>query len=154
MFVRGHEQVEACLAFLFDFLLWLHFMGIAMGVGVGIAVSRVAPRVLAAPADQRGQLWPLERILTRIVAAGLGILLVTGPLMLWLKLGGTAGLGWPFWAKMAFVASTTLFVGLTQWANARFDRGDESAAKLISISGPMSGVSAVLAMIFAVIAFN
>lgn len=138
----------------FDILLWLHFMGIAMGVGVGIAVSRVAPRVFAASANQRGELWPLERVLARIIAAGLVILLVTGPLMIWLKFGGTAGLGWSFWAKMAFVASTTLCVGLNQWAGARFERGDESAAKLIAISGALSGFSAILAMVFAVITFN
>ena len=135
-------------------LLWLHFLGVTMGVGIGIAVSRVAPLAIATPTNQRGKLWPLAKSLSRLIAAGLGILLVTGPLMLWLKFGGTAGLGWSFWVKMVFVASTTICVGLNQWASARFERGDESAAKLMSVTGPLAGISALFAMLFAVITFN
>ncbi len=142
------------MAILTDVLLWLHLLGVAMGVGGGIAMSRVAPKVIAAPAGERAQLWPLEKFLARVIAAGLGILLITGPLMLWLKFGGGAGLGWSFWAKMAFVAATTLGVGLGQWAGARLERGNENAAKLMSLSGPLTGISAVLAMLFAVITFN
>ena len=137
-----------------DILLWLHLLGVAMGVGVGIAMSRVAPKVIAAPASERASLWPLEKFLARVIAAGLGILLITGPLMLWLKFGGGAGLGWTFWVKMVFVASTAVFMGLSQWAGARLERGDESAAKLMSISGPLTGISALLAMAFAVITFH
>jgi hypothetical protein len=137
-----------------DILLWLHLMGVAMGVGVGIAVGQIAPRVMAAPRGQRGELWPIEKALGRVIAAGLTLLIVTGPLMLWLKFGGAIGLGWSFWLKMVFVALTVVCVRLTQWANARFDRGDESTAKLISISGPLSGISAILAMVFAVVTFS
>jgi hypothetical protein len=125
-----------------------------MGVGVGIAMSRVAPKVIAAPPGERWHLWPLEKFLARVIAAGLAVLLITGPLMLWLKFGGVAGLGWSFWAKMAFVASTVVFIGLKDWAAGRLARGDESAAKLMSVSGPLAGISAVLAMLFAVITFN
>jgi len=137
-----------------DLLLWLHLLGLAMGVGVGIAMSRVAPKVIAAPLNERAALWPLEKFLARVIAAGVALLLITGPLMLWLKFAGGAGLGWSFWAKMVFVTATVVCVGLSQWAGARLERGDESAAKLMSVSGPLSGISAVLAMIFAVITFH
>ena len=137
-----------------DILLWLHLLGVAMGVGVGIAMSRVAPNVVAATPTERVQLWPLEKFLARVIAAGVVILLITGPLMLWLKFGGTAALGWTFWVKMAFVASTVICFGVQHWASSRLERGNESAAKLMSISGPMTGISALLAMLFAVITFN
>ncbi len=125
-----------------------------MGVGVGIAMSRVGPGLLAAGPHERGRLWPLHKFLARVITAGLVILLVTGPLMLWLKFGGAAGLGWPFSVKMFFVAATVVFIVLGRWAAARLQRGDEAAAKLMSVSGPLTGVSALLAMLFAVIAFN
>lgn len=137
-----------------DILLWLDLLGLAMGVGVGIAMSQVGPGLIAAHPNERGRLWPLQKFLTRAIATGLIVLLITGPLMLWLKFGGTADLGWPFSVKMFFVASTFVFFGLGRWAGARLERGDESAAKLMSISGPLTGISAVLAMLFAVIAFN
>jgi protoporphyrinogen IX oxidase len=142
------------MAVLTDILLWLHLLGVAMGAGVGIAISRVAPKLIAAPASERRQLWPLAKFLARVTAAGVGVLLITGPLMLWLKFAGGAGLGWSFSVKMVFVAATVVCVGLSQWAGARLERGDESAAKWMSVSGPLTGISAVLAMLFAVITFH
>ncbi len=139
---------------LIDLLLWLHLMGLAMGAGVGIAMSRLGPKLIAAPAAERDQLWPLARYLTRMIVTGVVILIITGPLMLWLKFGDAAALGWSFSVKMVFVTSTVVFVALNRWAGARLARGDQRAAKLMSISGPLTGVSAVLATLFAVITFN
>lgn len=137
-----------------DILLWLHLLGLAMGVGVGIAMSRVGPGLVAAHPGERGRLWPLQKFLAGAIITGLIVLLITGPLMLWLKFGGGAGLGWPFSAKMFFVATTVIFAAVGRWAAIRLERGDEAAAKLMSVSGPLTGISAVLAMLFAVIAFN
>ena len=137
-----------------DILLWLHLMGLAMGVGGGIAMSRVAPKFIAGPVDQREQLRPIEQFLTRIIETGLAILIITGPLMLWLKFGGGEGLGWPFAVKMAFVAATVVLVVVSRLAKRRFERGDESASRVMSVSGPLTGISAILAMIFAVITFS
>lgn len=73
-------------------LLWLHFLGIGMGMGGGIALSQIGPRLVAAPVDQRKLLWVLETLFSRIGAAGLALLVVTGPLTLWLKFGSPAAL--------------------------------------------------------------
>lgn len=137
-----------------DILLWLHLLGLAMGAGVGIAMSRVGPALIAGDPNERARLWPLEKFLARVITTGLVLLLVTGPLMLWLKFGGSAALGWPFMVKMFFVAATVVGVALGRWAGARFERGDEGAAKLMAVSGPLTGISALLAMLFAVITFN
>jgi hypothetical protein len=137
-----------------DILLWLHLLGLAMGVGLGFAMSQVGPRLLAAGPTERARLWPLHKFLGRVITVGLILLLITGPLMLWLKFGGAAGLGWPFSVKMFFVAATLVFVVLGRWAAVRLERGDEAAAKLMSVSGPLTGISALLAMLFAVITFN
>lgn len=125
-----------------------------MGVGVGIAMSRVGPALVTGGPNERQRLWPLQQFLARVIAAGVVILLITGPLMLWLKFGGGAGLGWPFAVKMFFVASTVVCVGLGHWGAARLKRGDERAAKVMSVTGPLAGISAVLAMLFAVITFG
>ena len=142
------------MAAVLDTLLWLHLMGLTMGVGGGIAISRVAPMVIAAPAQNRQQLRSIEQFLARIIETGLAVLIVTGPLMLWLKFGGGEGLGWPFLAKMGFVAVTVVCAGLNRWGRTRLERGEKSAIRLLSVSGPLSGISAVLAMIFAVITFH
>ncbi len=135
-------------------LLWLHFIGLAMGLGTGISLSQVGPRLVAAPVDQRELLWTLETIFSRIGAAGLVILLITGPLLLNLKFAGGAGLGGWFMAKMALVVVLVLGVGLHHWAAAKFRKGDESKARLMLMGGRMAGASAVAAVFCAAVTFG
>ena len=142
------------MTFIADTLLWMHLMGLAMGVGGGIAISRVAPMAISAPDHLREQLQSVEQFLARIIETGVAILIVTGPLMLWLKFDGGAGLGWSFAAKMGFVAGTVICVGLSHWARRRIQRGDASAVRFVSVSGPLSGIFAVLATVFAVMTFH
>lgn len=137
-----------------NILLWLHFMGMAMGVGGGVALSQIGPRLVAATAEQRGAWWPLETFFSRIGAGGLVILLITGPLMVWLKFAGLGGMTTWFWAKMALVVVATAGIGLHEWAGARFKRGDESAAPLMFIGGRLAGGAMALVVLCAVFAFN
>lgn len=136
------------------FLLWLHFIGVGMGMGGGIALSQVGPRLIAAPENERKLLWAFERFFSRIGAGGLAILLVSGPLMLWLKFGGPSGLSWWFWAKMALVAIALTGVILHEWAAHRFRRGAMSAVPLMYFGGRMAGIGIVLAMLCAAFTFN
>jgi putative membrane protein len=139
---------------LIHFLLWLHFIGLAMGLGSGIALSQVGPRLVAAPPDQRELLWTFETTFARIGATGLAVLLVTGPALLVLKFGGAEGLGDWFQAKMLFVATLVIGVGLHHWAAARYRKGDDAKAKLMLIGGRIAGASAVLAVLCAAVTFG
>ena len=142
----------ACM--LLNILLWLHFIGVGMGMGGGIALSQVGPRLVVAPIEQRELLWSLEAFFSRIGAGGLGILLITGPLLLWLKFGGPSGLSWWFWAKMLLVAMALIGVILHEWAGKRFRNGDESAVPLMFMGGRAAGIGIVLAMLCATFTFN
>jgi len=135
-------------------LLWLHFIGIGMGMGGGIALSQVGPRLTSAPEEDRRLLWALEDFFSRIGAGGLAILLVSGPLMLWLKFGGPSGLSWWFWAKMAMVAVALIGVLIHEWAARRFRGGAASAVPLMYFGGRMAGIGIVLAMLCAAFTFN
>ena len=135
-------------------LLWLHFIGVGMGMGGGIALSQIGPRLVVAPIDQRQLLWSLEVFFARVGAGGLGILLVSGPLMLWLKFDGPSGLNWWFSAKMLLVGVALIGVILHEWAGRRFRNGDGSAVPLMFIGGRAAGIGIVLAMLCAVFTFN
>ena len=137
-----------------NILLWLHLLGLAMGVGGGIALAFTGPKLIAAPPDQLDLMWAFEGFFSRIGSAGLAVLLITGPLMVWLKFGGPSGFTWWFWAKMVLVVAAVVGVGLHQWAGARFHRGDKSAVPMMFIGGRVAGASMVLAMLCAVFAFN
>lgn len=135
-------------------LLWLHFIGIGLAVGGGVALSQVGPRLVAAPEDARKDLWAFETFFGRIGAAGIAILVTTGPLMLWLKFGGPAGLSRWFWVKMALVGLAVIAVATHEWAGARFKRGEQGAIPVMFFAGRLAGAMIVLAMLAAVATFN
>jgi putative membrane protein len=137
-----------------DLLLWLHFIGIGLAVGGGVALSQVGPKLAAAPADGRVQLWAFETFFSRLGATGVLILVTTGPLMLWLKFGGPGGLSRWFWVKMSLVAIAVIAVGAREWAGERFKRGHDDAVPLMFTAGRLAGLAIVLAMLSAVVTFN
>lgn len=135
-------------------LLWVHFVALAMGLGGGIAMSQVGPRLASAPPDQRELWWPLANVLTRIAVIGMGLLLISGPLLVWLKFNGGSGLGVWFAVKMGLVATAVALLGMTEWAKARFKRGDEAAARLMNRTGPLVGATVLGVIAAAVLAFH
>jgi len=135
-------------------LLWLHLLGLGMGVGGGIALSQVGPKLVAAPTDQRDLWWPLEIFFGRIGLAGLLVLLITGPLMVWLKFGGPGGFSNWFWAKMVLVVVAASSIAVHEWARVRFQAGDAAAVPLMFLGGRMAGGAMVLVVLCAVFAFN
>lgn len=140
---------------LINLLFWLHFIGLAMGLGSGITLGFVGPKLIAAPPGPLlEQMWEFERFFGRLGSAGLGLMLVTGPLMLWLKFGGPEALTWWFWAKMTFVLIALAGVGTHTWAGSRFHRGDRSAIPLMFASGRTAGAAMALAILCAVFTFN
>ena len=84
-------------------LLWLHFMGLAAGLGGGIALSQTGPRLMTASDHERPLVWKLERAFSAIASAGVALLLVSGPLLVWLKYGGFEAMPPWFWVKMVLV---------------------------------------------------
>lgn len=139
---------------LLTFFVWLHFVGLGMAMGGGIALAQVGPRLVAAPPGERALLWKLERFFSRIGAAGMAILLVSGPSVLWLKFGGPQGLSGWFSAKMLCVLVALTGVALHEWAGKRFLGGNQNAVPMMFIGGRMAGAGIVLAMLCAALTFN
>jgi hypothetical protein len=135
-------------------VLCLHLLGLGLGVGGGIALSQVGPRLVSAPPEQRELLWALERFFGRVGAGGLLVLLITGPLMLWLKFGGPSGLTWWFTAKMVFVCAAIVGVAVHEWAGRRFRGGDVGAVRWMFIGGRTAGMGIVLAVLCAALTFG
>jgi hypothetical protein len=142
------------MAVFVSILLWLHIVALTMGAGGGIGMSQVGPRLVAAAPDQREGLWPLATVFARIAGAGLVLLLVTGPLLLWLKFGGMSGLNPWFKLKLALVLVAVVTVGLSEWGLARLRRGDEGGGRLMTITGPLTMLTVLTAVLAAVFAFN
>jgi hypothetical protein len=142
------------MAVLVQLLIWAHFVGLAMGLGGGIAMSQVGPRLVAAAPEQRATWWPLATGFSRIASLGLLLLLVTGPLILWLKFGGMGGLNLWFTVKLALVAAAIVTIGLSQVGMARLRRGKEGGARLMMTAGPLTGIVVLAVTLAAVLAFD
>jgi hypothetical protein len=137
-----------------NLLFWVHFMGLGMALGCGIALSATGPRLLAGATGEREQAWQLFKAFSRTVGTGLLLLLITGPLMIWIKFGGTSAFNGWFWTKMGFVGLAVAGMGLHEWARARFGRGDQSTVGFMALGGRLAAFGMVAAIFCAVFAFS
>jgi hypothetical protein len=137
-----------------DALLFLHFVGLMLGAAGGFASAIVMRRALALPADEAKVLRGLGPILSKVSATGVAVLWVTGLILVWTKWGGFESLPQMFWVKAIFIASLTVMTALIQLTYAEIRKGNPAAAARLPRFGPMAGISALLAVLFAVLAFN
>ncbi len=135
-------------------LLFLHFFGLLLGAGPGAAQGLIMRRAAALPADQAMTLRSVGPLLANASAVGIAILWITGLILVWSKFGGPAGLSSAFWIKLVFVVLLTLVSGYVHMTYAEIRRGNAAAAARFVWLGPAASVSALLAVMFAVIAFN
>ena len=85
-----------------NLLLWLHLIGIALGGVASFGIPVVGSRLAAAAPETRPALLGVVKGLSTVGRAGLGTLLVTGPLIAWLIYGWSGFNIW-FHIKMALV---------------------------------------------------
>ena len=135
-------------------LFWIHLVSLALGGAATFGIPVVGRMMATATGETRPTLFKVAHGLSSVGRAGLGGLIITGPLMVWLKFGGTAGFTTWFWAKMVLVL---LLIVVVVWAgmNAkRAEGGDVAAAKRAPMIGGL-GALLLLGVIFcAVFAFN
>lgn len=137
------------------FLLWLHFMGLAVAFAGGIGAAQIGPKLATAPEQERQLLGRLMRTFGVLNAAGFLLLLISGPLLIWLKFGGFASMPTPwFHVKMTLVVLIIISVGGQQVASRRYRKGDATALRSMIIFGRSTGILAVLTVLAAVLAFQ
>lgn len=135
-------------------LLFLHLVGLMLGAAGGFASAVIMRRALVLPADEAKVVRGLGPILANVSLTGLVLMWATGLILVWSKWGGIAALPDMFWLKAIFIASLTIVTGLIHMTYAEIRKGNAAAAAKLPKFGPMAGVSALLAVLFAVLAFN
>ena len=137
-----------------NILIFLHIFGLVLGLGSGMANSRIGPMLVTADEGQRSLLASIVQMLSKNGHVGLGLLWVTGLLVVWLKYGGAGGFDNWFWAKMVFVVVLSASVGMSGAAARKLKAGDMSVLPLLKRVGMVSGLSALVAVLCAVFAFH
>lgn len=142
-------------AMMLDILLFLHFVGLAIGAGTGVylaALGRHAAQHL--DESQTRTLMPgFSGAIARVGHIGLGVLLLSG-LGLAVMIG-RAGLSPLFWVKMLLVGAIVAFVMVMNRLAARVQRqGDTAAVLTMKKLSPFGPGLAGLTVLYAVLAFH
>lgn len=137
--------------FYHDIVLFLHFIGLALGMGVGVT-NLVIARSAASSPETAGPVRALMPMLARISTAGLGILVVTGLLLIFQR--GFSFLSAWFWIKMLSVAGMIAVSYLMFQAQAQIRQGNAAAAAQMKMLGPAMGGLGLLTVLFSVFAFH
>jgi hypothetical protein len=136
-----------------DFLIMLHFFGLGAGFAGAIAGPLVGRQLAASPGDGP-VLTKLQPLLARTGQIGLGLLWITGLIMMWSIYGGPGALPATFGVKIACVVAITALVATVDIQGRKARAGDEAARALMPILGAISGVLLILTVVFAVWSFH
>jgi protoporphyrinogen IX oxidase len=134
--------------YLNSFLFWIHLVALAMGGVATFGIPVVGSKIGGASPETRPVLFSIVHGLSTIGRTGLGLLIITGPLLVWLKYNGTSGFTFWFWVKMVLVV---ILLGLIIFAGINTKRGeggDVTAAK----RGPLIGMAAMITFLLVVAA--
>jgi hypothetical protein len=135
-----------------EILLILHFLGLAAGLSASIGNVIIMRLVRAAPADAP-VLGKVPPQLARVGHTGLGLLWLTGIIMVWTVYGGPQNMTAAFWWKLACVIVVTVAVGMIDMTMKAIRSGDRAKAARLPPLGAAAGGFTILAVIFAVVAF-
>lgn len=135
-------------------ILALHFLGLVIGMGSGMALGVVMPRIGKAGEGERGKLFGIGDALVRNVNIGLGLLWVTGILIVLLNYGGIGGLSFWFWIKIGLVVVLSASIGMGSAAYRRLKSGDKASAARLAMTGRINLITGPLIILAAVLAFG
>lgn len=137
-----------------NLLFWLHFIGLGLGAVASFGLPVVGAQMPTATNETRPTLFRVAEGLTRLGRIGFGVLIVTGPILFWLKWNGTAPtMAW-FIAKMIFVVLLLILIIIAGITSKRAQGGDREAGKRMPMLS-MIGVALLACVILcAVFAFN
>jgi hypothetical protein len=136
-----------------DILFMLHLFGFGAAFAAAVGNFTILQLTMASPADAP-VLGKVPPRLARAGQIGLGVLWVTGPIMIWTKFGGPGNLNWAFWVKFLLVIGITVVAIILGMMVRRIQAGDTAARAQLPLYGRISGALLGLIVIFAVLAFH
>jgi len=135
-------------------LLVFHLLGLAMGLSVPFSNMIMGMLIDKATPNEKAVLARFPQAMTRVGDIGLVLLWVTGPAMLFMKYDGFAGMPWTFHVKLTAVIALTLCVGYIHSQMKRAFSGDQAALARVRNVGKIALLSALTALVFAVLTFE
>jgi uncharacterized membrane protein len=136
-----------------EILLILHFLGFGAGMATSVGNFTIMQLIQSSPGDAP-VLTKVPPLLARIGQVGLGVLWITGIIMVWSVWGGPESLPWAFWVKFACVVLLTAVAIYLDLTVKKVRAGNVAAAAQLPLFGRVAAGVLLLIVIFAVIAFH
>jgi hypothetical protein len=135
-------------------LRFLHFVGLALGVGSGFAQIAVGILIGRATGPDRAVLFRMRPALGQMGGIGLALLWITGLTLVFTRWGGFGSLPGVFHAKVTAVVLLTGMVGYSHRLLKQARLGDASAPRRLETAGKIMLLLSLTAVALAVYAFN
>jgi hypothetical protein len=138
----------------FDALLMAHLLSLLAAGAVVVVMPMIGARMPGASPETRGTLGGIAQRIGLSSRIAFGVLLVSGPLMVWIRFGGVAGMTVWFWIKMALIVLMAIGMGVGGRVRASAKPGDTRAVAIAKAATNVSRLSLVGVIVAAVLAFN
>lgn len=136
-----------------DILFWIHLLSLGLAGVATFGIPFVGSKLPGAPAESRPVLFKIMHQMSTVGRAALVLLLITGPLIFWLRYGWVAPNAW-FWVKMVLILLLiAIMVGAGLNAR-RTEQGDTAAARRAPQIGTAAIITFALVILAAVLAFD
>jgi putative membrane protein len=138
---------------LVEILLWLHIVALVVGGTNSVVMPVIGSRMAGAAAETRAVLFSITERLANLGKGAMLVLLVTGPLMLWLRYGWVVPGVW-FWVKMALIVVMLVTITMAAANGKKAQAGDAAAAVRARQFGMITAVAFLGVLLSAVLAFG
>jgi len=129
-------------------------MGLALGGAAGFGNAVVGRRLRIVGPEVREHLFGVAHGLSRLGMVGMALLIVTGPLLIWLQFGGVNALSWVFWLKMVLLVALIVDIIVMGRLEAQAEGGDLRTLKRLPVLGAVSILLLIGIVLCAVVAFE
>jgi protoporphyrinogen IX oxidase len=137
-----------------SFLLWAHLISLAVAGATIFGMPVIMANMAGVAADVRPRVGAIAKRLSTMSRGALLVLLVTGPLLVWLKYNGFDGFGFWFWVKMALVVVQIAIVVYSGINGKRAQGGDAAAMARAPAIGAVGMITFLLIIAAAVLSFG
>lgn len=135
-------------------LLYAHFVGLMLGSAATLTLVAMTGQQAAANPEQSPGLFRLGSALAGVSHVGFTLLLISGPLLLWLKYGGFGGVNVWFHIKLTLVIVVVVTIILSARALRRYKGGDQGAFATLRATRLAALVALFGVVLAAVLAFQ
>ena len=137
-----------------NLLLWIHIVALVAGGSNTVVMPIIGATLPRVDEQTRATLFRIGFHMATVGKVAAVTLLISGPLLLWLKYGGLHGVTPWFWAKMVLMVIMFAAIVFEETNFKKLASGDQAAARNSKLGGIIASMAFLGVLLAAVFAFN